>query len=99
MTTVTNSGTTNYKPYRYKIDVEIDYALLWAYHQTKLDGIKRYVYESVSGVAISLSRLSDGKMYWTDGEKIGVWPAGWDEGFRDHEIEGRVLDGPELQFN
>ena len=84
--------------YRYKADVEIDYALLWSFHQSRLDGRTRYVYDSVKGVAVSLHRVPDGKNYFTDGETIGLWPAKWDEGFREREIEARVLNGPELQF-
>jgi len=84
--------------YRYKTDVEIDYALLWSFHQAKLDGKPRYVYESVKGIAVSMSRVPEGKNFWTDGKHIGIWPAQWDEGFRERSIEARVLEGPELQF-
>ncbi len=84
--------------YRYKSDLEIDYALLWSFHQSKLDGRTRFVYDSVKGVAVSMERVEDGKNYFTDGQTIGLWPAKWDEGFREREIEARVLNGPELQF-
>ena len=84
--------------YRYKADLEIDYALLWSFHQSRLDGRPRYVYDSVKGVAVSLERVPEWKNYFTDGEIIGLWPAGWDEGFREREVEARVLNGPELQF-
>ena len=84
--------------YRYKSDLEIDYALLWSFHQSRLDGQTRFVYDSVKGVAVSMHRVPEGKNYFTDGKVIGLWPAGWDEGFREREIESRVLNGPELQF-
>ena len=94
----TNERKTIPMGYRFKADIELDYALLWSFHQSKLDGRTRFVYDSVKGVAVSMERVEEGKNYFTDGEVIGLWPAKWDEGFREREIEQRVLNGPELQF-
>lgn len=100
--TITNGGTTTIynskNDFRFKIDIEFDYAILWAFMQSRADGRPRYIYESVKGVAVSMDRVAEGKNFFTDGETIGIWPANWDEGFRDRDIETRVLAGPPLQF-
>jgi len=79
---------------------KMDYALLWAYYQSKKDQTKRFIYESVKGPAVNLQRMPEANMFWTDGVQMGFWPKGWDEGFRDLDLERRILvAGPKNQFD